>query len=121
VWPIMPAYPRLRIARQCVCLVRGWDNVEGFVMRAVSLTTVGCILLAVFFTPPLHGQGTMAPLPPHASLYAIFARGMWFQAPTDFTIVGLRVPEEVTTPQCLQVVRTAVAPDTGTGGQTSNF
>ena len=43
---------------------------------------------------------TMIPLPPHNNVYSGSVRGYWFVAPTNFTIVGLRV-----------------APDAGTGTQ----
>ncbi|MBN1446283.1 MAG: T9SS type A sorting domain-containing protein [Bacteroidetes bacterium] len=48
---------------------------------------------------------TMMPLPPHSSTYtASMVRGYWFQAPTDFRILGVRVPTDASTaPQNIQI------------------
>ena len=40
---------------------------------------------------------TLMPLPNHSSVYTGSARGYWFTAPTNFTIVGLRVPSQAGT------------------------
>ena len=55
---------------------------------------------------------TMMPLPAHATAYTGYIRGYWFQAPTDFVIVGMRVPTDASTSQqCIQVMRmTPAAP-----------
>lgn len=82
---------------------------------------IAIVVFAVMGAAPTMAQGTQVPIPPHGTLYNIFARGFWFQAPTDFTIVGLRVPVEVTTPGALHLVRTPIAPDQGSGSQITNF
>jgi hypothetical protein len=43
-----------------------------------------------------HAQ-TMIPLPAHANQYTGTVRGFWFTAPTNFTIVGLRMPADAGT------------------------
>ena len=55
---------------------------------------------------------TMMPLPGYGSTYtANQIRGYWFQAPTDFTIVGVRVPTDIgTNPQNVQIIRFAAGP-----------
>lgn len=55
---------------------------------------------------------TMMALPAYGSTYtAAQTRGYWFQAPTSFTITGLRVPTDVGTgDQWMQVIRTTTAP-----------
>ncbi|MCZ7556426.1 MAG: T9SS type A sorting domain-containing protein [Bacteroidia bacterium] len=55
---------------------------------------------------------TMMPLPGYGSTYTSSQiRGYWFQAPTDFTIVGVRVPTDIgTTPQNVQIIRFAAGP-----------
>jgi hypothetical protein len=40
---------------------------------------------------------TMIPLPAHANQYTGTVRGFWFTAPTNFTIVGLRMPADAGT------------------------
>ncbi|MBN2492526.1 MAG: hypothetical protein JXQ29_16885 [Planctomycetes bacterium] len=51
---------------------------------------------AVLFLAGLAGAQTMMPIPVFGSTYssASHSRGFYFQAPIDFTIVGLRVPDE---------------------------
>jgi hypothetical protein len=53
-----------------------------------------------------HSQ-TLMPLPPHSSVYSgIFARGLWFVAPVNFTITGLMVaPEAGTGQQYIHVIK----------------
>jgi hypothetical protein len=57
------------------------------------------LALLVCWVTASHAQ-TMIPLPSHSSVYSGLVRGYWFVAPTNFTIVGLRV-----------------SPDAGTGNQ----
>ncbi|PLX32190.1 MAG: hypothetical protein C0600_03365, partial [Ignavibacteria bacterium] len=66
------------------------------------------VLLALLLTlgaSTLTAQ-TMMPLPPYNNTYNGMVRGMWFQAPADFRIVGIRVPTDVgSAPQNAQVMR----------------
>ena len=49
---------------------------------------------------------TQVPLPPQNSSFSTNARGLWFTAPADIVITGLRVPTDASTaPQTLEVVR----------------
>ena len=49
---------------------------------------------------------TMMPIPPHVSIYSAAVRGYWFTAPTNFTIIGLRIPPEAGSgTQNIQVVK----------------
>ena len=49
---------------------------------------------------------TLMPLPSQSTTYTGNTRGYWFQAPTDFRIVGLRVPTDASTDdQSVTVVR----------------
>ncbi len=68
-------------------------------------------LAAALFSTGLCAQ-TLMPLPAHGSIYTSSqTRGFWFQAPTSFTITGLRVPTDVGTgDQWMQVIRTTAAP-----------
>ena len=51
-------------------------------------------------------QQTQVPLPPQNSTFSTNARGLWFTAPADIVITGLRVPTDASTaPQTLEVVR----------------
>lgn len=54
----------------------------GFLVLIVGL----CVSTAV--------AQTMMPLPPYGNTYSGNVRGYWFTAPVNFTIVGLRVPDE---------------------------
>jgi len=66
----------------------------GFVVLIVGL----CVSTAV--------AQTMMPLPPYGRTFSGNVRGYWFTAPTDFTIVGLRVPDETNVGlQSVEVVR----------------
>ena len=54
---------------------------------------------------------TQVPLPPQNSSFSTNARGLWFTAPADIVITGLRVPTDASTaPQTLEVVRFKAAP-----------
>ncbi|MBR9976936.1 MAG: hypothetical protein KFH87_02505, partial [Bacteroidetes bacterium] len=55
---------------------------------------------------------TMLPLPQYGSTYTSSQiRGFWFQAPTDFTIVGVKVPTDVGNgAQSVQIIRFAAGP-----------
>ena len=49
---------------------------------------------------------TQIPLPPQNSSFSTNARGLWFTAPADIVITGLRVPTDASNaPQTLEVVR----------------
>jgi len=61
-------------------------------LRKSALTFI-VVLLSLQFG---HSQ-TMIPLPAHASVYTGNIRGMWFTAPVDFVITGLRVPSQAGT------------------------
>ena len=51
-------------------------------------------------------QQTQMPLPPQNSTFSTNARGLWFTAPADIVITGLRVPTDASNaPQTLEVVR----------------
>ena len=51
-------------------------------------------------------QQTQMPLPPQNSTFSTNARGLWFTAPADIVITGLRVPTDASSaPQTLEVVR----------------
>jgi hypothetical protein len=60
------------------------------IMRTLILVT------ALLLLAGLAGAQSMMPIPPFASTYSYptHARGFYFQAPIDFTIVGVRVPDE---------------------------
>jgi len=55
---------------------------KGFAVLVVAL----CVSAAV--------AQIMMPLPPYGNTYSGNVRGYWFTAPVNFTIVGLRVPDE---------------------------
>jgi len=56
------------------------------------------LLLLIAFGGAVESFGqTLMPLPPQATTYSGNTRGYWFQAPTDFRIVGLRVPNSAST------------------------
>ena len=51
-------------------------------------------------------QQTQVPLPAQSSTFSTNARGLWFTAPADIVITGLRVPTDASNaPQTLEVVR----------------
>ena len=51
-------------------------------------------------------QQTQVPLPAQNSTFSTNARGLWFTAPVDIVITGLRVPTDASSaPQTLEVVR----------------
>ena len=51
-------------------------------------------------------QQTQVPLPAQNSTFSPNARGLWFTAPADIVITGLRVPTDASNaPQTLEVVR----------------
>jgi len=54
---------------------------------------------------------TIMPLPAHASTYTGNSRGLWFTAPTNFTITGIRSPTEIGTgAQTIHLVKFQSAP-----------
>jgi hypothetical protein len=67
-------------------------------MHKTSILTIAVALFLVCgLSESLHAQGTLMPIPPHSSTYNGNPRGYWFVAPVDFTIVGLRVPDDFST------------------------
>jgi hypothetical protein len=65
---------------------------------------------------------TLMPLPPHSSVYSGSARGYWFTAPTNFTIVGLRVPSQAGTgAQYIHVMKCNDPLPVAFTSQSSNF
>lgn len=65
---------------------------------------------------------TLMPLPPQSTTYSGATRGYWFQAPTDFRIVGLRVPTSASTDdQSVAVVRFNSGPPPFYSATTNNF
>jgi hypothetical protein len=64
---------------------------------------------------------TMMPLPAQNGTFSGMVRGYWFQAPTDFTITGLRVPTDASTAaQTIEVVKLP-APPPAYSSTTNNF
>lgn len=63
------------------------------------------LLVVVFLSAASFAQ-TLMPLPPQTATFTGNTRGFWFTAPTDFMIVGLRVPTDASTAnQHIQVVK----------------
>src|SRR5688572_23235017 len=54
------------------------------------------LILLLLVGPGVSAQ-TMITIPPHGTTYSSSVRGMWFTAPTNFTITGLRMPPEAGT------------------------
>ncbi|MBE0643078.1 MAG: T9SS type A sorting domain-containing protein [Bacteroidetes bacterium] len=74
---------------------------------------MAALLTVVFLGFGLQAQAqTQLPLPSYGSTYtSTQIRGYWFQAPTDFTIVGVRVPTDIgTTAQNVQIIKFAAGP-----------
>ena len=57
-------------------------------------STKALACLAVLVCVSAAAAQVMMPLPAYGSTYSGSVRGYWMEAPTDFTIVGLRVPDE---------------------------
>jgi hypothetical protein len=71
------------------------------------------LVAAAGFASYASAQGTLMPMPPHDQPWSgsSFVRGYWFTAPTDFTIIGLRVPTEASTAaQSIHVMRLPAPP-----------
>ena len=69
-----------------------------------------CAALAAL--PLLTQAQTQLPLPPQNSTFSSNARGLWFTAPADIVITGLRVPTDASSaPQTLEVVRFKSTPN----------
>ena len=71
------------------------DNV---LMDTIYNTTTYYVEGLCYNTPVL------APLPAQTTTYSNWARGYWFQAPTDFLITGLRVPTDASASPGIQSV-----------------
>ncbi len=83
-------------------------TIFGFSTEAINRRMFLALLPILLCCGMLQVQAqTMMPLPGFGSNYtSTQIRGYWFQAPTDFTIVGLRVPTDIgTTPQNIQIIR----------------
>jgi hypothetical protein len=71
-----------------------------------SLLFAFFIALACLFNSPAAKAQTMIPLPGYGSAYSGNVRGLWFTAPCNFRIVGVRVPTNASTGnQAVQIVR----------------
>jgi len=70
------------------------------------------LLLSVLGIVQQAQSQTMMPLPGYGSTYtSTQIRGYWFQAPVDFTIVGVKVPTDIgTTAQNVQIIKFAAGP-----------
>ena len=91
-------------------------------MRDVTIA-IALLLLAGFLLADIATSQTMIPLPAFTNTYSgpTHTRGFYFQAPLNFTIVGLRVPDETKHgKQNVAVINPAVQPPvyptTATGG-----
>ena len=63
-----------------------------------TLITGPLLTDTTFYLTSLTGQmDSVAPLPPHVSVYSGNVRGYWFTAPMDFIIPGLYVPTDAST------------------------
>ena len=63
------------------------------------------LLLALTLSGPATAASILDP-GPHASTYHGFGRGYWFEAPTAFAIIGVRVPTDASPlPQTAEIVR----------------
>ena len=70
-----------------------------------AAASAALVLLPLLNTLAL-AQQTQMPLPPQNSTFSTNARGLWFTAPADIVITGLRVPTDASSaPQTLEVVR----------------
>jgi len=61
-----------------------------------TVVTITTLLLALAVADIADAQGTMIPIPAFSRTFssASLTRGFFFQAPVDFTVIGLRVPDE---------------------------
>lgn len=68
------------------------------------------------------GSKAMMALPPQSSSFSGNVRGYWFQAPTNFTVTGLRVPEDASTAdQSIEIVRFNSGPPPEFSATTNDF
>ena len=71
----------------------------------LTLAALAVFIFATVLPPEAAGQNMM-PIGPHVSSYSGMTRGFWFIAPTDFYIVGVRVPTDASTgAQNVQIMR----------------
>ncbi|MEZ5472516.1 MAG: hypothetical protein R3E90_12135 [Marinicella sp.] len=82
--------------------------------KIASLTMLFCSFVAA-------AQETM-PLPGHSGNFNGNARGYWFTAPEDFTVVSLRVPDDFSTnPQSIEFIRFNSGPPPLWSSTTNDF
>ncbi|HTO15807.1 MAG TPA: hypothetical protein VLZ83_08550, partial [Edaphocola sp.] len=87
-----------------------------------NLFKVFWALLLIILGSSFSSAQTLMPLPAHASVYSGSARGLWFTAPTGFTITGLRMPSEAGTgQQFIHVVKVNDPMPIAFGAQSANF
>jgi hypothetical protein len=78
----------------------------------LSIRSVSMFLLVLCTLNTLDGQ-TVMPIPPHVSNFSGNSRGMWFTAPTDFIITGIRAPLDINSnAQSVHLVKFTAPPPT---------
>jgi hypothetical protein len=75
------------------------------ILRSSKDTLVGIVMILMVMNFQSLAQ-TLMPLPAQSATYTGNTRGYWFEAPTDFRMVGIRVPTDASTDdQSVAVVR----------------